>query len=266
MNCGAPGWDAPAPRTWCAYGASVQGTSHRGTGLPCQDAHGWRLLPGGGVLCAVADGLGSAARAEEGAQRAVTAALDALATALAERPFSGGTEVDPASLLRGAFASARATLAVAAGDVPLRDFATTLLLAVGTADWTMVGQIGDGAVVGRWPDGRLETLSLPQRGEYANETTPLTAPDALERLRVRVWAMPVQALALLSDGLQGLCINLATGVPFTAFFAPFLQALSAPCDPAATGARLAVFLDSPRVCARTDDDKTLLVAGILDRR
>jgi hypothetical protein len=28
------------------------------------------------------------------------------------------------------------------------------------------------------------------------------------------------------------------------------------------GERLAAFLDSERVCARTDDDKTLLVAGV----
>jgi len=250
--------------TWRAYGASVRGTSHQRTGQPCQDAHGWRLLADGGILCAVADGLGSAARADEGSQRAVTAALDALEASLTEGDCAGlaaGEEAAIGEAIRGAFASARSALEFACDEAPLRDYATTLLLAAATAHWTAVGQIGDGAMIGRWPDGRLETLSLPQRGEYANETTPLTNPDALARLRVRVWPAPVQALALLSDGLQGLCINLATGAPFEPFFAPFLKALAEPFDPDATGERLIAFLDSPRLCARTDDDKTLLVAG-----
>ena len=252
--------------TWRAYGASVRGTSHRRSGLPCQDAHGWRELPAGGLLCAVADGLGSAPRADEGAQRAVAAALDALAAALTAAPAApaASDEAAIAGSLRAAFAAARAALERDADPNPLRDYATTLLLAAVTPGWTAVGQIGDGAVVGHWPDGRLETLSLPQRGEYANETTPLTSPDALARLQVRVWPAPLRALALFSDGLQGLCINLATGAPFERFFAPFLQALAGPFDGEATGTRLAAFLESARVCARTDDDKTLLVAGIPD--
>ena len=249
--------------TWRAYGASVRGTSHQRIGLPCQDAHGWRALPAGGLLCAVADGLGSAPRADEGAQRAVAAALDALAASLAAAP-AALDEAAIAGHLRAAFAAARGALETGAGDNPLRNYATTLLLAAVTPGWTAVGQIGDGAVVGHWPDGRLETLSLPQRGEYANETTPLTSPDADARLQVRVWPTPLRALALFSDGLQGLCINLATGAPFERFFAPFLHALTGPFDPDATGARLAAFLESARVCARTADDKTLLVAGLPD--
>jgi len=241
--------------SWRAYGASVRGVSHDRTGLPCQDAHGWRLLPGG-IACAVADGLGSAPRADAGARIAVAAALDGLTAAPPE-------DVTAAQVaLTQAFAAAREALRAAAADAPLRDFATTLLLAVAVGDGVAVGQIGDGAVVGCWPDGRLETLSLPQRGEYANETTPLTAHEALDSVRVTVWPRPIQALALFSDGLQALALNLASGEPHAPFFAPFLAALAEPFDPDATGARLADFLAAPRVCARTDDDKTLLVAGL----
>jgi hypothetical protein len=245
--------------TWRAYGASVRGSGHARLGLPCQDAHGWRPLAGG-IACAVADGLGSAARADEGARRAVAAALGALVANLPQ----DGAAADPAATeggIRAAFAAARAALAEAATDAPLRDYATTLLLAAATDAWTAVGQIGDGAVVGRWRDGRLETLSEPQRGEYANEVLPLTADDALDRLRIQVWRTPVEALALFSDGLQALALDLAGGTPFERFFAPFLGALADPFDSTATGERLAAFLDTPRVCARTDDDKTLLVAG-----
>ena len=245
--------------TWRAYGASVRGSSHARVDLPCQDAHAWRPIPGG-IACAVADGLGSAAQADEGARRAVAEALDALAMNIPQ-----GCEESQLlaieSAIRAAFVAARAALTRAAAHTPLRDYATTLLIAAATVDWTAVGQIGDGGVVGRWPDGRLETLSSPQRGEYVNEVVPLTADDALERLRVVVWPLPVQALALFSDGLQALAMDLGSGEPFEPFFAPFLQAIADPFDAITTSQRLAAFLDAPRVCARTDDDKTLLVAG-----
>lgn len=39
---------------WRALGASVTGTSHTQTGLPCQDAHAWSTAP---ILCiAASDG------------------------------------------------------------------------------------------------------------------------------------------------------------------------------------------------------------------
>jgi hypothetical protein len=72
-------------------------------------------------------------------------------------------------------------------------------------------------------------------------------------------------LVLFSDGLQSLALNLASASPFAPFFAPFLQALADPFDSDATSAGLAAFLDSARVCARTDDDKTLLAAGLAER-
>jgi hypothetical protein len=52
--------------------------------------------------------------------------------------------------------------------------------------------------------------------------------------------------------------------PFERVFPPFLQALTGSFDGDATGARLAAFLESARACARTDDDKALLVAGLPD--
>ncbi len=114
----------------------------------------------------------------KGAQRAVAAALDALAVALA----AASAVLDEVAIA----GQLRAALKTGADPSPLRDYATTLLLAAVTPGWTAVGQIGDGAAVGHWPDGRLETMSLPQRGEYANETIPLTSLDAIVRLQVRV--------------------------------------------------------------------------------
>src|SRR5258706_16473770 len=66
---------------WRLLGASVTGTSHTKSGLPCQDAHAYREVAGCALLV-VADGAGSAQRSAEGAQCATQAAVSALAAAL----------------------------------------------------------------------------------------------------------------------------------------------------------------------------------------
>lgn len=245
---------------WQVIGASVVGTSHIRSDLPCQDAHGYALSADGLLLAAVADGLGTAARADEGARLAVEDVLTHLQAAL-----TVGVPDDEAGwrdLFGEAFGAARAALAAAAqaADLPLRDYATTLLVLVAGDDFAASAHVGDGAIVVA-DGGDVRTLSAPEQGEYANQVLPLTAVDALDRLRVAFLPRPVQSAALLSDGLQSLALNLAAGEPFAPFFRPFFKAVGQLPDPGVTGEQLAAFLASDRVNARTDDDKTLLVAG-----
>ena len=250
---------------WEGYGASVVGTSHQTTGAPCQDAFLLRLC-GPVVITAVADGLGSAAKSDTGSKLAVAAAGEAVEQALATTtPL---TESQWHEVLRSSFAAARGALEQHAAGVlqPLRDLATTLLVAVVTPGFLAVGQIGDGAIVARRFTGELETVSLPQRGEFANETTPLTAVGALERVAYRVLPAPITGLALFSDGLQNLCITSATGQPFEPFFAPFFDTFTPPFDREELARQLARFLGSERVCRRTDDDKTLVVIARMPHR
>ncbi|MBI4757377.1 MAG: protein phosphatase 2C domain-containing protein [Betaproteobacteria bacterium] len=246
---------------WQVIGASVPGTSHTRSGLPCQDAHGWRVA-GQHVVLAVADGLGSASMSGRGARLAVEGALGVVAPALAG--LSGSAGAQWADLLSVAFAQARDCLVQAAlvEDIPVRELATTLLIAVAGADGFATGQIGDGAMVAMLADGALAMVSAPQRGEYANEIMPLTAEDALASVSVSVRPERVKSLALLTDGLQNLSLNAASGAPHEPFFMPFIEAvLHQRLDGHAVSAQLADFLACERVCARTDDDKTLLVAG-----
>src|SRR5262249_9154167 len=125
---------------WQVIGASVQGRSHRRANLPCQDAHRWAPAGKGGVVAAVADGAGSAACAATGAGRPPEAAL--------EKVFSHPGRAAPAddrewiSLLEAVFRAGRSILTVQASeyDLPLEDFATTLLVAIVTAERVAVGQ------------------------------------------------------------------------------------------------------------------------------
>jgi len=238
--------------SWRIIGASVQGTSHQGRNVPCQDAHGYRVLPDGAALIAVADGAGSAGRSDEGAQCAVAAALDVGQDAV----------LSYEALLTEAFRRARqAVMQLAtAENLSLRAFAATLTCAVASAGELAVGQIGDGLVVARGVDGNLFAAAQPQRGEYANETFFLTMDDALRQVQIQAYPQGVEALAVMTDGLMRLAMNLAVNEPHLPFFNPLLAFAARMEDEAEAREQLAVFLASERVCARTDDDKTLVLA------
>ncbi len=245
---------------WRVIGAAVQGTAHQKSGLPCQDFQDSLLLPGGAVLVALADGAGSAGLADQGARCAVDAALTALNAALeADRP-----EDEPgwAGLVYSAYEKAQANLQRLADemDVPVRDFATTLMCAIVAGDWLAAGQLGDGAVIAQEADGALAAVTQAQRGEYANETFFLTQDEALERLEIYVLNQPVSALAVMSDGLTRLALKLPTNEPHLPFFQPLFAFASAADGQLQAEEQLAAFLASERVCARTDDDKSLVIA------
>jgi serine/threonine protein phosphatase PrpC len=248
---------------WQVIGAAVQGLSHQKQGLPCQDALEYRCLPGGTLLVALADGAGSATRSELGAQAAVQAAVDAL--------VAGLTKGQPAEccdwveVFWETFESARAAVIRLAEerDEPLGAFATTLTCLAATPEELIVGQLGDGAVVAGGADGSLDTVTTVQRGEYANETYFLTQEQALEQVVIQVINLPMQALAVMSDGLTRLALKRPTNEPHLPFFKPlfaFVEASAPSNDGAQASEALTSFLASPRVCERTDDDKTLVLA------
>ncbi len=248
---------------WQVIGAAVQGLSHQKQGLPCQDALKYDCLPGGILLVALADGAGSAVHAELGAQAAVQAALDQLLARLAQELPGECCEWE--EVIWDAFQSARTAITKLADEEesPLRSFATTLTCLVATPEKLIVGQLGDGAVVAIGADGDLKTVTTLQRGEYANETNFLTQEDALELVAIQVIDEQVQALAMMSDGLTRLALKRPDNEPHSPFFKPLFAFVvsSAPAkDAAQANDALTGFLNSPRVCERTDDDKTLVLA------
>ena len=110
----------------------MPGASHLRCGLPCQDAHAWKLEAGGALIAAVADGAGSAPCAEDGARAAVQAAVEqAAAIWRISRPHERD---DWGQLIQAAFTVARLAVQSAARNLgrPIHDLATTLLLAVAT--------------------------------------------------------------------------------------------------------------------------------------
>jgi len=258
---------------WQVVGAAVQGVSHLRQELPCQDAVDYCALPGDVLLVALADGAGSADLSDIGAREAVASALGLVSARL-----EGGLPEECCAwheLFWDAFAASRKALERLAEErgEPLRSLATTLTFLAAIPDRLVVGQLGDGAVVARDKDGVLSTITRLQRGEYANETNFLTQEDALDQVVVQVIDQPVQALAVMSDGLTRLALKMPSNEPHLPFFQPlfaFVEAAAADQDGShAAGGHaadeqaaeaLSRFLASERVCERTDDDKALVLA------
>jgi hypothetical protein len=143
----------------------------------------------------------------------------------------------------------------------LRDYATTVLAVVVAEPWLACMQIGDGVIVARRGDG-LEAVTLPAKGEYANEAPFVTDDHYIESLQVAVAGTDgLDAIALMTDGMERLAVQLATGVPHGPFFEGlFAFAADDRLSDEERHTLLARELRSEKINRLTDDDKTVLVA------
>jgi hypothetical protein len=230
--------------TWAALGESATGTAHARAGGECQD-HFRVLTPWDSLVIAVADGAGSATHSAIGAR----IACDELVR-VTDPPRTREEAVER-------FAAARDAIFAEAGrlGVPPRELAcTALLIVLGPAGGAVV-QVGDGAAV---LGGRV--VFWPDPAEYANATDFLTDDRFPAAVRFEPVDEPVAEVAAFTDGLQRLALDFAARTPHPGFFAPLFAALRAAADPDALREPFRAFLDSDRVNARTDDDKTLVLA------
>lgn len=249
---------------WSVVAASVCGTSHHKAGRSCQDAHYWSTLHDDVLVTAVADGAGSAMLGKLGATLAAWSAATTLGAQLQSGtwPENDG-DWSPCLVAAVAAAQAALTAEARARQVELRELATTLILTVATSACVAVIQIGDGAVVVCDAAGQLFALTAPDSGEYANETTFLTSPQALAATQVRVWQGNPRHLVVFSDGLQRLALNMPDGSPHAPFFLPFFRFVETATETSEAQAQLEAFLCSRRVRERTDDDLTLLLGSLV---
>lgn len=254
---------------WVWAGARVAGTAHLKHGQPCQDSFACRVWQHRGtpaiLIAALADGAGSAERAEVGSALACSLFVDIVAEAFDE----GAREDDGAATLRYAVTETRRALELKAGHDGrgIADYASTFLAAILSPERGVIGQIGDGAVVVGSRGNGWRPVHWPDHGEYANTTCFLTQPDALDQLHLAVLDQPAQQIAMFSDGLERLVLDFRD----RSAHAPFFDSIFARMCPrigvgysADISEALATLLASDRVNARTDDDKSLLCAALMD--
>ena len=246
--------------TWAA--ASRRGTGHIDMGERRQDAFRVVTVDPGFLVAVACDGAGSAPYGGLGAALAArTLSVMAEAWVAESRALPPPEQLE----LWTVIALQKIEMAAARLGTTANDFATTVVFAVSDGTSTTIAHIGDGAVVARatetneWVD-----LSWPESGEYAATTFFLT--DLVPRLRISVVAgLAIDRLALLTDGLERLALDFARRMPHTPFFDGLFRPIE---DSVVSGQdlslsrRLGSFLSSDAVNARTDDDKTLILATL----
>ena len=258
-NCGCA--RPAAAKNWRVSSSCVAGTRHLDMGRGCEDAAG-AFVVGRLLGVAIADGAGSAPRGGMGAALAVRAAIAAIEHAyLNDEPV---TQETAPGIMRTAFCCAQKTLCVEARrqSTSPREFGCTLIVVIAGDNHVAAGQVGDGAVVVQTDSSDLITLSTPANGEFANETPLLGCGESVALNISSVSNIPIRALALFTDGMQRLALEMPAGKPHAGFFTPLFDGLGTLAEGDAER-ELAAFLNSPRVSARTDDDKTLVVAHLL---
>lgn len=257
----------PSPYTvpkWRTVFGTVRGTSHAYANAPCQDAAEVLVQTIGGesiAILASADGAGSAPLSHEGSQLACAAIVGEVADYLDGKTLAAVTR----EVAEMWFARVHVAISERASELgrPVRDLACTLLLAVIGDDRAVFAQIGDGAIVIDNGAQGYAAATWPQSGEYANTTYFATEHEALRHLQlVFMDNRKVDEVALFSDGIEKLALRFHDRSVHDPFFAPLFGRLR---PLTADGAmelqpQLLAFLDSPAVNARTDDDKTLVLA------
>jgi hypothetical protein len=219
----APALRAP-PAKWRAFGASVVGATHIQRGIPNQDAVHWFPADDGldktglPTIIAVSDGHGEAAcvRSHHGARFAVEIAVESLRDFARDDQFRGSRgfadlkQYAPKLLSRRISEQWTTRVLEHSQDVPftatellqmqgpndgpsdgretkkrLKAYGCTLLAALVTPSFLIGLQVGDGALVIAYQDGRSSLLIPPHESHFGNDTTSLCSVPVQMQVEVR---------------------------------------------------------------------------------
>jgi hypothetical protein len=143
-----------------------------------------------------------------------------------------------------------------------------LLGAVVGQDRAAFFQIGDGAIVvsNRAEPDDYGWVFWPQHGEFANQTNFITQDNALEILEFELEEGCVDEIAMFTDGIERLVLDLQQKTAPAPFFRTLFGWLIK-TEPTAVGGDIPAsevvsrYLSSKQINDKTDDDKTLILAS-----
>lgn len=248
---------------WSYLNVSVKGTSHEAKNIPCQDNNYCSIVQdinGAQILIAiVSDGAGSASKADIGSSETCTKfsafLIDCLKNGMVLNAF---TEKFFKSWIVE-FQNELATKATSE-ELTIRDYASTFLAAIVSAESACFVQIGDGAIVIKGEDDEYSYMFVPQNGQYANQTFFITDEKAVERFQFEYIEKPINQIAMFSDGIQNLVLDVQNFTVNQNFFSEWFNWLSEIKDQNIGKKILEDYLNSPKINERTNDDKTLILA------
>jgi hypothetical protein len=254
---------------WRVVAASAIGTSHLNTDAPCQDAFAHDVFQSEGdiVVLIVSDGAGSASHSDRGASLACCELLDSIRSFVDDGGQVAGVSRE---IAHGWLENASVRIAHQAriDELPVREYACTLLAAIVSAAHVCFVQVGDGAIVIRPRGDDWTYVFWPQHGEYINTTVFLTDPAALANFEFTCREDAIDEVAVFTDGIEALVLHYASQTVHTPFFDNVFRSVRMVPDAGFNvelSEKLAQYLASPVICDRTDDDKTLLLATRLSQ-
>lgn len=213
------------------------------------------------LIVVVSDGAGSAEHSAKGARLAIMRFIRCAAAFLA----AGGkvASLTPQIVLtwlddiRDRISSEAEKL-----ECTPRDFAATLVACLVTPLHTSFIHVGDGAAVYRLNDSdQWQIGSWPSHGEYAS-TTYFVTDDPQPAIEITHIDGVVEEVCIFTDGIERLVLEFSD----RRAFAPFFNKVFGAFDGSSAGRdrkmsrQLKLLLESPSVCEKTDDDKTIVLA------
>lgn len=249
--------------SWKIIGQAVTGSSHEVSGRPCEDAlHVEKLLLANGteaLICCASDGAGSAKYAAFASQLLVNETVKRFTALLQEQPTID--EADVYQVAEELYELLRQQ--AEENQVIIQEYSCTWLGAVLLPEYAVFFQIGDGAIVRYTDADAYVTIWPPENGEYQNSTWFLVDHINMSQLRCCVLQEQIDEIALLTDGLQMLALNIETNIVHQPFFESmfkWLRLADADKKIATLNGKLKQYLVSDLINQKTDDDKTLLLA------
>ena len=249
--------------SWRWAGAKATGNSHIRANKGCDDNGGCVVLrtrDAETLVLAVSDGAGSADHSAAGSRIATTRFLRCAAGYLRTE---GAIEMVSEHIVSDWLDDIRDHIGAEAKKIGVgpRNFAATLVGGLVGKDRTVLIHVGDGAAVVRlegsddWKVG-----SWPASGEYAS-TTFFVTDDPQPKLAISYVEGAVGEIAVFTDGMERLVLDFASESAFAPFFnRVFAQFESGSRWDRLLSKKLRLMLESPMVCERTDDDKTIILA------
>lgn len=260
-----------------AFGFSLQGKSHVGRGVPCQDSNDIRYLPDCSILlAAIADGVGSCSLSHWGSYIAVQASLDYL-----EQVITGGKgrfledDQQVYNSLVEAFRTARSAVEDAAeknGQLPFY-LQSTLTVAIYDGKKLWCCHAGDDGIVAQFQDGFVKMVTDRQKGEEASSVYPLQSGEQHWQVSKVVSGShgPVVGFVMATDGVLD-AFAIAEGKYLTAegcccgVYYPFIRDAfyddnsrkPGPCDPNRRMEEYRKMMSGEQYRARVTDDLTLV--------
>jgi len=260
-------------KKWKTIVKCAVGVSHQQQNLPYQDYGNYFIFKERCLLGAVADGAGSAKYSDIGSKIAVNTAISFLKAYFDELiekkrlfpqiPRQNTPNINQAQNL---YTDLLKEVLKAINEEAQRlncsyqDLACTLIIFFALPNSITAMQIGDGFLAVRPVDGDLQLLFTPDKGEYINETTFITSSNAFEEMQVKVLEKPCSFICASTDGLEKVAINFKDWQPFPPFFNPLEEYMKETVETHEDDQYIIDFLNSERLNARTNDDKTLLLA------